>query len=141
MTELTGLMGLTRGAFQNPAHPGFVPSGSAQGAQVAQAGQQGYAAQMANANAQNQSSNGFMSGLMGIAGSALGGLLSDPRLKENIVRIGIHSLGIGLYAWDYLWGEHSTGVMADEVLEVMPEAVSYTDDGYMMVNYAMVGRQ
>ena len=42
---------------------------------------------------------------MGFGGSGTDGLgqqvPSDPRVKENIVRIGQHPLGIGLYLFDY----------------------------------------
>ena len=71
---------------------------------------------------------------------------SDRRIKENIVRVGGHPLGIGLYLFDYkpeyrdAWGHgRQFGVMADEVETVMPEAVSVHPDGYKMVNYAMLG--
>jgi hypothetical protein len=73
MTELSGLMGLTDGAFAQPTFNAFGTAAGAPGAQVAQAGQQGYTAAMNNANAQNASSNNFMSGLMGMGGQALGG--------------------------------------------------------------------
>ncbi len=67
-------------------------------------------------------------------------------LKENIVKIGTHFLGIGLYLFDYKpefcdvcgYGRQF-GVMAEEVEVVMPEAVSVHPDGYKMVNYAMLG--
>lgn len=71
---------------------------------------------------------------------------SDRLTKESIVRIGTHSLGIGLYLFEYrpqfrdAWGHgRQFGVMADEVEQVMPEAVSVHPDGYKMVNYAMLG--
>jgi len=71
---------------------------------------------------------------------------SDPRAKENIVRIGEHPFGIGLYLFDYKpefqahWGYgRQFGVMADEVEAVMPEAVCEHADGYRMVDYAMLG--
>lgn len=77
------------------------------------------------------------------AGAALGSAAlerySDRRLKENIKHVGTHILGIGLYTWDYIWGEPSSGVMADEVKAIMPEAISYDDNGFMMVNYALLG--
>jgi len=63
---------------------------------------------------------------------------SDRRLKSNIVRIGTHSLGIGLYEYD-IFGKRTTGVMADELLEVMPQAVSVHSSGYYMVDYGMIG--
>ncbi len=71
---------------------------------------------------------------------------SDRSIKENIVLIGKHLLGIGLYLFNYkqpykeTWGHgRYLGVMADEVVTVMPEAVSTHPDGYKMVNYAMLG--
>jgi len=77
-----------------------------------------------------------------------GGMMSqsDRMAKENIVRIGFHPLGIGLYLFDYKpefkdpWGHgRQFGVMADEVEAVMPEAVSIHPNGYKMVNYALLG--
>ena len=71
---------------------------------------------------------------------------SDRRLKENIVRIGTHPLGIGLYLFDYkpeyraVCGDRRQfGVMADEVETVMPSAVAMHPEGYKTVNYTMVG--
>lgn len=71
---------------------------------------------------------------------------SDRAAKENIVRIGNHPLGIGLYLFDYKpefreqWGHGPQfGVMADEVEVVMPEAVCTHHDGYQMVDYDMLG--
>ena len=71
---------------------------------------------------------------------------SDRRLKENIVRIGTHPLGFGLYLFDYkpeyrgVCGDgRQFGVMADEVETVMPSAVAMHPEGHKTVNYAMLG--
>lgn len=71
---------------------------------------------------------------------------SERRVKENIVRIGDHPLGFGLYLFDYrkehraLWGHgRQFGVMIDEVEIVVPEAVGMHPDGYKRVDYAMLG--
>ena len=71
---------------------------------------------------------------------------SDSSLKENIVRVGNHPLGIGLYLYDYKaefrdqWGHgRQFGVMAHEVEVVMPEAVATHSAGYKIVNYGMLG--
>jgi hypothetical protein len=71
---------------------------------------------------------------------------SDRNTKENIVRVGEHPLGIGLYLFDYKseYRDQSGhgrqfGVMADEVEAVMPKAVSVHANGYKVVNYAMLG--
>jgi hypothetical protein len=93
-------------------------------------------------NAQMASNSALTSSLIG-AGGALGGAgikaASDRRLKKNIKRIGTHVLGIGLYTWDYLWGQPFSGVMADEVEQVMPEAIVMHPSGFKMVNYSMLG--
>ena len=71
---------------------------------------------------------------------------SDRSLKENVVCVGNHPLGIGLYLFNFKPAYRSTcglgrqfGVMADEVGRVMPEAVHVHPDGYKMVDYDMLG--
>jgi hypothetical protein len=70
---------------------------------------------------------------------------SDIRLKENIQHIGKSDKGINLYTWD--WNEEgkriagnqpTIGVLAQELREVMPEAVTEGPDGYLRVNYLKV---
>lgn len=89
--------------------------------------------------------NAMMGGLFGLGSAGVGayGLmnaaplaLSDRRLKENIVRVGTHPLGIGIYEYDLL-GKRQVGVMADEVEEVRPEAVVEIG-GYKHVDYGML---
>lgn len=76
----------------------------------------------------------FLQQALGIAGK----LFSDRRLKSNVKRVGTHRLGIGLYEYD-IFGERTTGVMADEVKNVLPEAVSRHASGYEVVDYSMIG--
>jgi hypothetical protein len=80
------------------------------------------------------------------AGAGMMNAGSDRTIKENIVKIGQHPLGIGLYLFDYKPEYRSEygfgrqfGVMADEVKIVMPAAVSLHPNGYQQVNYAMLG--
>lgn len=68
------------------------------------------------------------------------------RTKENIVLIGKHWLGFGLYLFNYKpefkerYGQgRQFGVMADEVQTIMPTAVSRHLDGFKRVNYDMLG--
>jgi hypothetical protein len=92
-------------------------------------------------NAQSAAASNLQSSLIG-AGGMLGGaaIMSDIRLKTNIVFKGIHkTLGVGLYTWDYIWGEKGAGVMAQELEKVMPEAVITMPDGFKAVNYSMLG--
>jgi len=67
---------------------------------------------------------------------ALGGALafSDRRLKRNIVKVGKHGPH-NLYAFNYAWGgPQHLGVMAQEVQETHPEAVTEVA-GYLAVDY------
>jgi hypothetical protein len=81
---------------------------------------------------------GLYGSLFGALGTAAGGgAFSDRRLKSNIVRIGTHPRGIGVYEYD-IFGERQRGVMADEVESVLPEAVAVHPSGYKMVNYGLL---
>jgi hypothetical protein len=65
---------------------------------------------------------------------------SDRRLKTSIAWVATLPSGLGLYRFKYLWSPvEYVGVMAQEVLEVMPEAVSTGADGFMRVEYRMLG--
>ena len=86
------------------------------------------------------------------AGAATGGstgtalnYISDERLKENIKSIGTSENGHKLYTWD--WNDKAKelgindptiGVIAQEVMKYMPEAVSKNTNGYYMVNYGVL---
>ena len=82
----------------------------------------------------------------GVAGLAAGGEGSgggggsDVRLKEDIEQIGRTKHDLPLYRFRYKGGSEAyTGVMAQDVLGVMPEAVSVGPDGFYRVNYDMLG--
>ena len=65
---------------------------------------------------------------------------SDLRLKEDVRCIGTTVFGLPLYHFKYLGRPESyEGVMAHEVLQVMPGAVSLGADGYYRVNYDALG--
>jgi hypothetical protein len=71
---------------------------------------------------------------------------SSRENKQDIVRIGTHPLGIGLYLFHYkpefreAYGQgRQFGVMADEVLAVAPRAVSSNEMGHIVVDYGMLG--
>lgn len=68
---------------------------------------------------------------------------SDTRCKTNVVRMGTHPSGVGLYMYDYLpeFSERMGtgkffGVMAQEVLSSNPAAVVLEASGYYAVNYS-----
>lgn len=64
---------------------------------------------------------------------------SDRRLKQNIEQVGKITEGLNLYVFDYKDGSGPyLGVMADEVAEVIPEALGPVHAGYQTVNYDMI---
>ena len=75
-------------------------------------------------------------------------LMSDRRAKENVVRIGTHPAGFGIYLFDYkprfraAFGHgRQFGAMSDEVERFVPSAVCRDQDGYARVDYARLGIQ
>jgi hypothetical protein len=65
---------------------------------------------------------------------------SDRRLKSDIVRLATLPSGLGLYRFKYRWSDTAyVGVMAQEVLEVAPQAVITGADGFYRVDYAALG--
>ena len=65
---------------------------------------------------------------------------SDIRLKRDIVRVGALPGGLALYRFRYLWSDRFyVGVMAQDVLKVMPEAVITGKDGLFRVRYDLLG--
>ena len=76
-----------------------------------------------------------------VLGRSVGGdNFSDVRLKEEIQHVGTTVFGLPLYHFKYI-GRPETyeGVMAQDVLGVMPNAVSCGADGYYRVNYSTLG--
>lgn len=87
--------------------------------------------------------------LAGAAGTGAGiarmAGMSDIRLKTEIKRVGELENGIPVYRWKWtkrgkeIAGKQGTlGVIAQEVLKIMPEAVSIGSDGYYRVDYGRV---
>ncbi|WP_165421355.1 DUF3300 domain-containing protein [Bradyrhizobium sp. Leo170] len=69
-----------------------------------------------------------------------GGRRSDIALKHDIVLLGRLANGLGYYRFNYLGSSKPyVGVMAQEVLDVMPEAVTRGSDGYLRVYYDRLG--
>ena len=141
-----------------PQFQGFAQQATTQGANMLGATQAQYQADMDYANAQDAQQSGLMSGLFGIGGAALGGMVggpggammgaqigsgagksfSDMRLKTNIKRIGTHRAGVGLYEYDYIWGGgKQVGVMAQELELVRPDAV-FDIAGFKAVDYGRI---
>ena len=87
----------------------------------------------------NQQKNQALGGLMQLGGT-LGGayLLSDKRLKDGIEKVGEKD-GINIYEFNYKGDDRRfRGVMAQEVSHI-DGAVEVGEDGYLRVNYDVVG--
>jgi len=65
---------------------------------------------------------------------------SDIRLKRDVVLLAVLATGIRLYRYRYFWSDQVyVGVMAQEVQEIMPEAVAHGPDGFLRVDYQRLG--
>ena len=151
--------GLGRGlsGASTAAYGGATNAGS-QASSVAQSAGNNYQAGLAGAgqtygNMANTQASVFSAGLQA-QGEMMGSIVgagatvyagSDMRIKENVSEIGKDAYtGLNLYHFSYINDPDSTmyeGVMAQEVLNFMPEAVALTEDGFYAVNYSMLGME
>lgn len=122
---------------QGPQFTNVPQQAATQGADYLGATNAQYQAASGNANAGNAANSGMMGGLMQLGGTLASSYFSDRRLKTNIKHIGKTAGGLNVYSYDYVWGEPSIGVMADEV-EHIPGAVMTHSSGYKMVDYSKV---
>ncbi|QAU42594.1 DUF3300 domain-containing protein [Bradyrhizobium guangdongense] len=73
-------------------------------------------------------------------GGGGGGRRSDIALKHDIVLLGHLANGLGYYRFSYIGSDKAyVGVMAQEVEQVMPDAVARGSDGYLRVYYEKLG--
>ena len=71
-----------------------------------------------------------------LLGVIIGFSLSDARLKTNIERVGTSILGINIYEFSYKGSEDRwQGVLAQELVERFPSAISTNKVGFLMVDY------
>lgn len=75
-------------------------------------------------------------------GKGIGGMaMSDERLKENIRPIGKLDNGLTVYIFNFKGQDTpQIGLIAQEVKEVIPEAVTEGEDGYLRVDYELATR-
>lgn len=155
--DLSGQMEYgSRGVTGNAAARGLLRSGSTGRALV------DYEQMM-----ENQAANQYMQNLLGVGQMGLGAgqivsdagkestsrsrdksglgkaigtvLVSDRRLKKDIKHIGRTDEGLNVYEFKYIDGSGPyTGVMAQEVAELKPEALGPEVDGYMTVDYSKI---
>lgn len=135
-SPINEILALASGTQLQPPSTGFV---NTPGSQVAPPDYQGQVSQKYNADLDAYKSS--MSGLFGLGSSLIGGLftLSDERAKEDIEKIGETDAGTNLYRYRYKGSPMmQIGVMAQEVAEKRPDAVTTLPSGMMAVDYAKV---
>lgn len=75
-----------------------------------------------------------------LAGAAVAVLFSDRRLKTNVVLRETLANGLRIFEFSYRsFTSRWRGVMAQDVLQSHPEAVSTDESGYLMVDYRRLG--
>jgi hypothetical protein len=125
--------------------------------------QQGFNNQMANYQQRNANYQALMGGLFGLGSAGItGGMFggggagggggvsvgrgsandfSDRRIKTDIEPMGVRN-GHNWYSFRYVWEDPGTvheGVMAQEVMQTRPDAVSKHPMGFYVVDYAALG--
>jgi hypothetical protein len=117
---------------QMPNMPSFQASGRAETPNILGATQMGYDAQLGAYNAEQAAFGSALSGLGQLGAAAF--QFSDARLKSDIVRVGTHPIGVGIYTYTMM-GMPQRGVIAQEVQAVRPDLVKRHASGYLQVNY------
>lgn len=138
LQEFLSLYGNSGGAgYQSPSIP---QSGTPAAADIFGATQAGYNGQIDQFNANQARNSQNASGVLNLAqiiAQAYGS--SDRRLKRDIERAGELPNGLPTYRFRYLDDDRQRiGVMADEVRERFPDAVSQDSLGFDMVNYIAI---
>ena len=111
--------------------------------------QQGFGNQMANYQQQNANYQAMLGGLFGLGSAGITAgfprppapTTSDIRLKADIEPMGERG-GHNWYSFRYVWEDPGTvheGVMAQEVMQTRPDAVSKHPMGFYVVDYAALG--
>ena len=144
---LNTLSALRTGAqVQNPTFQNAPQQATTAGADLLGAASSQYNAAMGGFNAQQAAQANMNSGLMGLGGTlGAAAIMSDIRTKENITQVYWLPNGLPVYTYEYKpeykdeagHGVH-IGVMAQDVEQVMPEAVITRADGIKMVNYGVL---
>ena len=132
INEVTALMSGSQ--IQNPQFQAYSGTNVA-AAPIFQGVQAQNQAAMDLYGVKQNAANANMQALASLAGSAM--KMSDVRLKSNIERIGTHERGFGIYEYD-IFDRHEIGVLAQEVEQIMPEAVLEHPSGFKMVNYGIL---
>jgi hypothetical protein len=137
LNDIAALLG-TGGGVQGPQFSSVSQVGVAAPDYMGQVNNTFNAQQNQYKQAQQDRSAG-LGAIFGLAGQLAPLAMSDVRLKDNIVRIGTLANGLATYAFNYIGDKvRQFGVMAQEALGIVPDAVVFADNGYMAVDYGKV---
>lgn len=137
LNDIAALLG-TGGGVQNPNFNSFAQVGVAAPDYMGQVNQT-YGDQYKQYQQAQQDRSAGLGAIFGLAGQLAPLAFSDIRLKENMVRIGTLANGLATYAFNYIGSKmREFGVMAQEALGIVPNAVAIADNGYMTVDYGKV---
>ena len=138
LNELNAL--LTGQQVNMPNMPNFQPAGRSETPNYMGAAQNSYSAALDSTNASNAGMSGLMSGLFGLGSAGIqAGMFSDKRLKRDISHVFTLENGIKIYKYRFIGNDRmELGVLAQEVLEIMPEAVHMDESGFYKVDYNKV---
>lgn len=137
LNDIAALLG-TGGGVQNPTFNQYAQVGVAapdyQGAVY-----NNYNAQMQQYNQAQANRSAGLGSIFGTLGTAAGAIFSDRRVKHDIKRIGTLANGMTTYTFKYIWDNvQRFGIMAQEALDVIPDAVTVAPNGMMQVDYGRV---
>jgi len=136
INEITGLMSGSQ--IANPAHMSSATPQSG----VANVDYTGLVNQ--KFKSQMDAYQGAMGGLFGMGTAAIGlgkgaAMFSDRRLKTDIRKVGQTDSGTPIYSFRYkVGGPVQIGVMAQDLEQKQPDAVSTHPNGFKMVDYSKV---
>lgn len=133
----------TLGTLLGESQPGSVSQNltSTPQEQIQPANEEGLVQQDYQSQLQNYQNS--MSGLFGIGSALAGGWAkagfptSDRRKKKDITRIGHLDDGTPFYRFRYIDGDGTmqVGIMAQDIMNEIPDAIHVGDDGFMRVDY------
>lgn len=137
LNDIAALLG-TGGGVQNPQFSSVSQVGVAAPDYMGQVNNT-YADQYRQYQQAQQDRSSGLGAIFGLAGQLAPLAFSDARLKDNIVRVGTLANGLATYAFNYIGDKaRQFGVMAQEALGIVPDAVAFADNGYMTVDYGKV---
>lgn len=138
LNELNAL--LTGQQVGMPQMPSFQTSLKAETPNYMGAAQNQYSAALDATNASNAGIAGLGSGLFSLGSAAMPYFaFSDKRLKRDIGYLFTLPNGIKIYKYRFIGKDTmEIGVIAQEVMEIMPDAVHMDSSGFYKVNYEMV---